>query len=96
MHIWPVAHLADVGAVKGRRHIGQSDGGVPFQNITWPIHVTLETTLLGRIRHLVEVEDLEYKQTIRLSGEILNRNLTKSKMEDVSRIPKYVKHSNPL
>lgn len=59
VHIRPVAHLADVGAVKGGRHINQSDGGVPFQNITWPLHVTLETTFLGRIRHLLEVEDLE-------------------------------------
>lgn len=34
VHIRGVAHLADVSAIKGWRHIIQSDGGVPFQNIT--------------------------------------------------------------
>lgn len=34
MNIWRVAHLADVGTIKGRRHLLQSDGDVPSHNIS--------------------------------------------------------------
>lgn len=34
VHIWAVAHLAAVGAIKGRRHLMQGDGNVPSHNIS--------------------------------------------------------------
>lgn len=39
VHVWGVANLADVSAVKGWWHLSQSDGGVPLQNITRPLNV---------------------------------------------------------
>lgn len=58
VHIWTVAHLADVGAIKGRRHLIQGDGGIPSQNISRPHRMTFKTPLLGRVWYLLVVKHL--------------------------------------
>lgn len=63
VHIWTVAHLADVGAIKGRRHIEQGDGNVPFHNISRPHRVPFKTPQHGRVWYVLVVKDLTQTHT---------------------------------
>lgn len=60
MHIWRIAHLADVGAVKGRRHLMQSDGNIPFHNISWPHGVAFKAPFRWRVRYVLVVKHLPH------------------------------------
>lgn len=70
VHIWTVAHLADVGAIKGWRHHIQGDGGIPSQNISRPHCMILKTALPWRVRYLVVVKHLIYTHTHTQSSKI--------------------------
>lgn len=61
VHIWTVPHLADVGAIEGRRHSIEGDGNIFSGNVPWPLHVIFKTPFTRGVRHLMVVEELTNK-----------------------------------
>lgn len=63
MYVWRVAHLADVGAIKGRGNLVQGDGGISSHNISRPNRMVFKTPMRGRIRRLLVVKHLTQTHT---------------------------------